>query len=36
MNSNEQRGMKRKGSGYDEIPGAKKVARRLDFGAGAT
>lgn len=34
-NANEQRGMKRKGSGYDEIPGAKKVARRLDFGAGA-
>ncbi|GAA5850646.1 hypothetical protein JCM9279_006373 [Rhodotorula babjevae] len=25
---------KRKGEGYDEIPGAKKVARRLDFGQG--
>ncbi|BGP41158.1 TFIIH complex serine/threonine-protein kinase subunit kin28 [Rhodotorula kratochvilovae] len=27
-----ERGKKRKGEGYDEIPGAKKVARRLDFG----
>lgn len=33
MDSKERRGMKRKGDGYDEIPGAKKVARKLDFGA---
>ncbi|TNY24418.1 kinase-like domain-containing protein [Rhodotorula diobovata] len=29
------RGTKRSGEGYDEVPGAKKVARRLDFGQGA-
>ncbi|GAA5999674.1 CDC2/CDK family serine/threonine-protein kinase [Rhodotorula paludigena] len=34
MGEKDRRGMKRKGEGYDEIPGAKKVARRLDFGQG--
>ncbi|GAA5902496.1 hypothetical protein JCM5296_006433 [Sporobolomyces johnsonii] len=32
LESDKRRSMKRKGDGYDEIPGAKKVARRLDFG----
>lgn len=35
LNADDRRGMKRKGEGYDEIPGAKKVARRLDFGSAA-
>ncbi|GAA5992820.1 hypothetical protein JCM10908_001354 [Rhodotorula pacifica] len=35
LNADAQRGMKRKGEGYNEIPGAKKVARRLDFGGTA-
>lgn len=33
LQADDRKTMKRKGDGYDEIPGAKKVARRLDFGA---
>ncbi|BGP17384.1 hypothetical protein JCM10213_002867 [Rhodosporidiobolus nylandii] len=32
MDSRGKKDLKRKGEGVDEIPGAKKVARRLDFG----